>query len=56
MGHLPMKEKNIRFESGRQRVWPMPAKTAEKAEKHIKEGPINTSIGKSRADTVSKSS
>ena len=30
----------------------MPAKTAEKAENHSKEGPINTSIGKSRARRV----
>ena len=30
----------------------MPAKTAKKAENHSKEGPINTSIGKSRIQTL----
>ena len=35
-------------------IWglrPTPAKTAEKAENHSKEGPINTTIGKSGAMT-----
>ena len=49
---------NIRFKFGRIQslgvlfllfggVWPMPAKTAMKAENHRKEGPINTTVGKS---------
>ena len=31
-------------------VWPMPTKTAKKAENHSKEGPINTTVGKSGID------
>ena len=48
--------KNIRFESGQLTIFGVlslsltkgTAKAAEKAENHSKEGPINTSIGKSR--------
>ena len=50
--------KNIRLESGQIRslgvlfllfggVQPMPAKTAIEADNHSKEGPINTTVGKS---------
>ena len=42
-----MKEKNI--EPGSWVVWPFPSNTAKKAENHVKEGPINASIGKSVA-------
>ena len=45
--------KNIRFESGQLMIFgvlfllPMPAKTAEKARHHRKEGPISTTVDKS---------
>ena len=50
--------KNIMFESGRLTIFrvlfvsfgvvqPTPSKTANKAENHSKEGPINTTVGKS---------
>ena len=56
--------KNIKFESGQltmfgvlslsfTKVWPTLAKSAKTAENHNKEGPINTYIGKSRAETKS---
>ena len=57
-----IERKNIRFESGQiqslgvllllfRGVWPMPAKTAMKADNHNKEGPINTTVSESVPNT-----
>ena len=48
---FPNKRKNIKpgswFKAIFESVQPGPAKTAEKAENHCKEGPLNATVGKS---------